>query len=318
MIAIRTEHLGRTFPPPGGRHSEPILAVNDLTLSVAEGEIFGLVGPDGAGKTTTMRLLASILTPTAGQAWVNDLDVVRQADAVKEQIGYVSQRFGLYPDLTVIENIHFYADVYGVPGRGRTEKIDRLLDFADLAPFKRRLAGNLSGGMKQKLGLICALIHTPRVLLLDEPTNGVDPVSRRDFWRILNQLLAQHVTIFLATAYLDEAERCNHVGLIHSGRLLACGTPTELKRLVETRIVAIQTPSPRTTFAAMRDLFGHDNANLFGARVHVYSRQPDQDTARARSTLQKQGLADADIHIAQASPSLEDVFVSVLSGEGAK
>ena len=154
-----------------------------------EGEIFGLVGPDGAGKTTTMRLLTAIMEPTAGDAWVAAAHIVHGAEELKERIGYMSQRFGLYPDLTVMENIDFYADIYGVPRKGRQEKIDRLLAFSNLAPFKRRLAGNLSGGMKQKLGLACALVHTPKVLFLDEPTNGVDPVSRRDFWRILYQLL---------------------------------------------------------------------------------------------------------------------------------
>ena len=191
MEAIRTENLTRRF--------EDLVAVDGLTLSVAEGEIFGLVGPDGAGKTTTMRLLTAILDPSAGDAWVAGLHVVKDAEALKERIGYMSQRFGLYPDLSVLENIHFYADIYDVPRRGRAERIERLLAFSNLTPFKRRLAGRLSGGMKQKLGLACALIHTPRVLFLDEPTNGVDPVSRRDFWRILYQLLREKVTIFVST-----------------------------------------------------------------------------------------------------------------------
>ena len=158
-----------------------VRAVDGLTLDVEEGEIFALVGPDGAGKTTTMRLLTAIMDPTAGDAWVAGRHTVREAEAIKEEIGYMSQRFGLYPDLTVEENIHFYADIYGVEHAGREEKIGRLLAFSNLAPFKKRLAGNLSGGMKQKLGLACALIHTPKVLFLDEPTNGVDPSSRRDF-----------------------------------------------------------------------------------------------------------------------------------------
>ena len=177
MSAIRTTGLRRTF--------DDLVAVEGLNLDIAAGEIFGLVGPDGAGKTTTMRMLTGILPPTGGAAEVAGFDVVRHAERLKEHIGYMSQRFGLYPDLTVMENIEFYADIYGVPARGRVEKIDRLLSFSNLTPFKQRLAGNLSGGMKQKLGLACALIHTPRVLFLDEPTNGVDPVSRRDFWRIL-------------------------------------------------------------------------------------------------------------------------------------
>ena len=180
---IRAQHLTKKF--------DDLAAIDDLSLSVEEGEIFGLVGPDGAGKTTTMRLLTSIMDPDAGEAWVAGHHVVREAEAVKAEIGYMSQRFGLYADLTVMENIDFYADIFNVPRKGRDERIGRLLAFSNLTPFKRRLAGNLSGGMKQKLGLACTLVHTPRVLFLDEPTNGVDPVSRRDFWRILYQLLAR-------------------------------------------------------------------------------------------------------------------------------
>ena len=197
MDAIRTEELTKRF---GG-----LTAVDALTLSVEEGEIFALVGPDGAGKTTTMRLLAAIMDPTSGDAWVAGHHTVREAEAVSNAIGYMSQRFGLYPDLTVSENIDFYADIYGVPSRGRKEKVERLLSFSNLTPFKKRLAGNLSGGMKQKLGLACALVHTPRVLFLDAPTNGVDPSSRRDFWRILYHLLCAPVTSFASHATLDEA-----------------------------------------------------------------------------------------------------------------
>ena len=199
MPAIEATALTKSF--------DNLTAVDQLNLTVEEGEIFGLVGPDGAGKTTTMRLLTSIMEPTSGDAWVASHSVVREAEAVKEEIGYMSQRFGLYPDLTVMENLEFYADIYGVPMKGREQKIERLLSFSNMTPFKKRQAGRLSGGMKQKLGLACALIHTPKVLFLDEPTNGVDPVSRRDFWRILYQLLRENVTIFISTAYLDEAER---------------------------------------------------------------------------------------------------------------
>lgn len=207
-----------------------VVAVNDFTIDVHEGEIFGLVGPDGAGKTTIMRLLTGILEPTSGDAWVGGLHIVRDCEKLKEKIGYMSQRFGLYGDLSVIENINFYADIYNVEKKGREERIQRLLSFSNLSPFKDRLARNLSGGMKQKLGLACALIHTPQVLFLDEPTNGVDPVSRRDFWQILYQLLKEKVTIFYSTAYLDEAERCKRVGLIHKGRILKCDIPSDIKK----------------------------------------------------------------------------------------
>ena len=207
-----------------------ITAVDNLSFEVAEGEIFGLVGPDGAGKTTTMRLLTGILDPTAGEGWVYGKHIVKEAESLKDNIGYMSQRFGLYEDLTVMENVNFYADVYCVTGKERSAKIEKLLGFSGLTPFKERLAGKLSGGMKQKLGLACALIHTPKVLFLDEPTNGVDPVSRRDFWGILYDLLKEKVAILFSTSYLDEAERCKRVGLIHKGKLLKCETPDAIKK----------------------------------------------------------------------------------------
>ena len=198
--AIKTSHLTKAF--------KENIAVNGIDLEVHRGELFGLVGPDGAGKTTTMRLLSAIMVPTAGDAWVAGMSVRTHGEALKERIGYMSQRFGLYEDLTVMENINFYADLYGVPNRERAERTGRLLGFSNLTPFRDRLAGNLSGGMKQKLGLACTLIHTPEVLFLDEPTSGVDPVSRRDFWRILYDLMKERITIFVSTSYLDEAERC--------------------------------------------------------------------------------------------------------------
>ncbi len=305
MDAIRTEHLAKSFGP--------VPAVDDLSITVAEGEIFGLVGPDGAGKTTTMRLLTAILEPTSGDAWVAGLHVVRDAEAIKEHIGYMSQRFGLYPDLTVLENIDFYADIYDVPRRGRAEKIERLLAFSNLAPFKRRLAGNLSGGMKQKLGLACALIHTPKILFLDEPTNGVDPVSRRDFWRILYQLLREGVTVFVSTAYLDEAERCNRLALIHQGRLLALGTPDRVKRLMRGAILEIRSPRPRQTALMLRENLGKEAVELFGDRVHVATDEPEAAMLRVRSVLAA-GVPEAEIR--RIEPSLEDVFVSVLGQRG--
>jgi len=205
-------------------------AVDKLDLDVEEGEIFGLVGPDGAGKSTTMRLLTGILEPSFGEAWVGGCDIVKDSEKLKEMIAYMPQRFGLYEDLTVIENINFYADIYLTPFRQRPARIKQLLDFTRLLPFQNRLAGNLSGGMRQKLGLACALIHTPKILFLDEPTNGVDPVSRRDFWNILYELLKEKVTIFFSTVYLDEAQRCKRIGLMHKGKLLGCASPEAIKK----------------------------------------------------------------------------------------
>lgn len=288
-----------------------LTAVDSLNLEVAEGEIFGLVGPDGAGKTTTMRLLTAIMDPSSGEAWVAGYHILKEAEPLKEAIGYMSQRFGLYPDLTVMENIRFYADIYGVPKKDREEKVNRLLGFSNLTPFKKRQAGNLSGGMKQKLGLACALVHTPRVLFLDEPTNGVDPVSRREFWRILYQLLKEKVTIFVSTAYLDEAERCNRIGLMHQGKIVALGTPEEVKKLMKGVILEIRTNYPRQAKALLRDHFAADSVGLFGDRIHLVSQEPEKDVEQIRKIVVEAGLDLWGIDI--IDPTLEDVFISVVS-----
>ena len=301
MSAIRATGLRCTF--------DELVAVEGLDLAINPGEVFGLVGPDGAGKTTTMRMLTGLIRPTAGTATVAGCDVVRDAERLKEQIGYMSQRFGLYPDLTVLENIEFYADIYGVPARGRAEKLERLLGFSHLTPFKQRLAGNLSGGMKQKLGLACALIHTPRVLFLDEPTNGVDPVSRRDFWRILYQLVRDGVTIFISTAYLDEAERCNRLALLHQGRLLALGTPDEVKAMMPGSLLEVRTAAPRRTALLLRERLVGASVGLFGDRVHVVARDVAATQAAIRELVASAGFELLSLQLVE--PSLEDVFVSV-------
>jgi len=301
--AIRTENLTKAF----GTNK----AVDGLTVSVAEGEIFGLVGPDGAGKTTTMRLLTGILDRTSGEAWVAGLDVGRDPEAVKDHIGYMSQRFGLYADLTVMENIAFYGDLYGVTRAERAQRVERLLEFSGLAPFKRRRAGDLSGGMKQKLGLCCALVHTPKVLFLDEPTNGVDPVSRRDFWRILYQLLRERVTIFVSTAYLDEAERCGRVGLMHQGRLLACDTPAGVKRLMKGTLLEVRCARAREAVPVLRAARVGSVA-LYGDRLHVVVADAEAGASSVRAVLHAAGFSCDQV--AAAEPSLEDVFTSALPG----
>jgi ABC-2 type transport system ATP-binding protein len=307
MVAIKLARLSRSFGA--------IRAVTDLTFDVGQGEIFGLVGPDGAGKTTTMRLLTGVMEPTGGEAWVMGKHVVREAEAVKDHIGYMSQRFGLYPDLTVEENIHFYADLYGVPARGREQKIHELLSFSNLTPFKKRQAGRLSGGMKQKLGLACALIHTPKVLFLDEPTNGVDPVSRRDFWRILYSLLKEGVTIFVSTAYLDEAERCHRVALLHQGRLLACDTPDRVKGLMRGRILEVRVSRAREAAALLRLRVKAESIGLFGDRIHVVTMDWAQTAREVPAVLQAEGFSLQGMQ--PIEPSLEDVFVSVVASEEA-
>ena len=300
--AIDARGLVKTF---GG-----LTAVDDLTFQVFPGEIFGLVGPDGAGKTTTLRLLASIMDPAAGSAAIAGFEVGTESARVKDHLAYMSQRFGLYQDLTVGENIDFYADIYGVARKGRGERVGELLDFSHMRPFIGRRAGDLSGGMKQKLQLICALIHTPQVLLLDEPTNGVDPVSRRDFWRILHRLLQAGVAILITTAYLDEAERCNRVALLDHGRILAMGTPDEIKGLMHGRLLTIRSNQAREITALLRDRASAASVNVFGDTVHLVCPDIDRTADEARQLLEQAGIGWE--RFGESRPSLEDVFVSVL------
>ena len=306
MQTVRAQALSRRFGD--------VVALDGLSLAVEEGEIFGLVGPDGAGKTTTMRLLTGILAPTSGEAWVDGLSVRADAEAIKDRIGYMAQRFGLYPDLTVLENLAFYADLYEVPRAGRSERVERLLAFSNLTPFQRRQAGNLSGGMKQKLGLACALIHTPRVLFLDEPTNGVDPVSRRDFWRILYQLQREGVTIFVSTAYLDEAERCNRIGLLHQGRLLACDTVDGVKGLLQGALLELHCEGPWQVATRLREA-GLGSVALFGDRLHILVEEAEAGQQRVEALLRSEGIPCLGLRVIE--PTLEDVFTAAIPGGAA-
>lgn len=302
---IVTENLTKKFGD--------LAAVDGLSISVGEGECFGLVGPDGAGKTTTMRLLTAIMEPTSGNAWIDGLNVIKDSEAIKDRIGYMSQRFGLYPDLTVMENINFYADIYSIPKKGRNERIEKLLSFSNLTPFKKRQAGRLSGGMKQKLGLACALVHTPRILFLDEPTNGVDPVSRRDFWKILYQLLKQKVTIFVSTSYLDEAERCSRLALIHKGKLIASGAPSEIRRMMPSKILEISTAEPRKSAEILKKAFDLADVSLFGDRVHFSGANSLTVKDEIEQILLKSGVGITSLR--EIEPGLEDVFVSALKSK---
>jgi len=291
-----------------------LVAVDHLDLEVAPGEAFALVGPDGAGKTTTMRLLTAIMDPDEGQAQVLGFDTVREGEAIKERIGYMPQRFGLYDDLTVAENIAFYADIYQVPPAQQEARLPELLSFSNLAPFTARLAGNLSGGMRQKLGLVCALVHRPRLLFLDEPTFGVDPVSRREFWEILYRLLGQGLTIFLSTAYMDEAERAHRVGLIHRGRLLMADTPHAVKASFVGELLEVRASD---LWAARRLLKGHPLvvASLaMGDRLMVTVESAAQAMEPLAAALKDAGLTE--VHLARAEPGLEEVFVQTVRRQG--
>lgn len=290
-----------------------VTAVDRLDFEVHPGEIFGLVGPDGAGKTTTLRMLAGVLTPDAGSATVAGYDIGRDPESAKAHISYMPQRFGLYEDLTVEENIRFYADVFGVSRADREPRSRQLLAAAGIDPFKNRPAGKLSGGMKQKLGLVCALIHRPRIILLDEPTNGVDPVSRRDFWRILYSLLDEGIAILMSTSYLDEAERCHRVALLHQGRLLLCETPAGLKAHLGGEVLSVVSPDPRGTRAALHGAEGVFSALLVGDGVHVVVDHAARRMAELEARLRSAGLPFTSVE--EVPPTIEDLFVAMTSGD---
>ena len=287
-----------------------MVAVEQLSFACVKGEIFGFVGPDGSGKTTIMRLLAGIMPPDGGQICIDGVDVVANPQQVKARISYMPQRFGLYEDLTVDENIEFFADLFEVDRKTHEQRMARLLAASGMMPFRKRLAGQLSGGMKQKLGLTCSLIHAPKVLLLDEPTAGVDPVSRRDFWRILYELRSEGVTIVLSTSYLDEAERCTRLGMLYSGHMLYCDTPNALRKLVPGDLVSIASQEPRKARDWATRVEGVVSVLLVGDGIHVVV----DDAARRIPELEK-ALSNSGApfdRIEKASPSMEDVFVSLV------
>jgi ABC-2 type transport system ATP-binding protein len=295
--AIETRGLTRTFGE--------VRAVDGLDLTVRTGEIFGLIGPDGAGKTTTMRMLAGVMAASGGEARVLGHDVVSDPESVKTDIAYMSQRFGLYEDLTVRENIDFYAELYLVDAVEKKERFNRLMEFSRLSPFTGRLAGNLSGGMKQKLGLACALIHTPKLLLLDEPTNGVDPVSRREFWKILYELLREGVTIFVSTPYMDEADRCHRVGIMDGGKLLIADTPMGIRERMRLSVIEIFCDEGRRAQKVLERVRGVKNVVFFGDKLHV-SVGGEVDDKTVSGALDENSISYRSVR--SIVPSLEDIF----------
>lgn len=293
------------------RHFKDVEAVNDLTLAVGAGEIFGLVGPDGAGKTTTIRLLSAILDPTSGRAAVAGYDTVSQPEEIKKRIGYMAQRFNLYGDLTVWENLNFFADVFEVTGERRARQIERLLTFARLAQFRDRRAMHLSGGMQKKLALACTLIHTPEIIFLDEPTTGVDPLSRREFWDILTDLHMQGITLVISTPYMDEAERCSRVGLMYGGRLVVCDTPKEIKRMTDGELVAIWPSQPRLARTVLAGLAGVKEIQTYGEQLRLFADDAEDLIQRIPQALSAHGIALQRIHRTQ--PRMEEAFISLIS-----
>ena len=302
MLSIQTTNLTKSF--------ESLIAVKDLSLEVKTGEIFGLVGPDASGKTTIIRMLCGILPPDGGEASVAGCDIRKETDSLKERVGYLPQRFGLYGDLTVLENIHFYGDLYQVPKQKRKERIERLLRFANLEPFGKRKAQDLSGGMKQKLGLICALIHTPQILFLDEPTTGVDPLSRRDFWLILYDLLKEGVTILFSTSYLDEAERCSRMGLIYQGNLLVADTPSAVKARIGGTILELRMENHQKGMKLLEGIELIRSLVLSGDKIHILVDDPQESEKVIREILKENGMEISDLLAVR--PSLEDAFVSMV------
>ncbi len=297
---IKTKSLTRTFGT--------LTAVESLSLSIGRGEMFGIVGPDGSGKTTTIRMLCGILAPTSGSATVLGFDVVQQADRIKREIGYLSQRFSLYGDLSVDENIEFFAEINGVTDFEKMR--NELLDFTRLTPFRERMAEKLSGGMKQKLALACTLIHTPKIIFLDEPTTGVDPVSRRDFWRILQSLLKQGITIIMTTPYLDEAERCTRVAMMDRGALLEMNTPDEVKKRMTGEIIEVVCENVRAAQSLLKRHRKVLEVQAFGDRLNVVLQDP-KEIAGIRKALSEGGITVQSWR--KVEPSLENVFISLIT-----
>jgi len=284
-------------------------AVSALSFSVERGEMFGLIGPDGAGKTTTIRLICGLLPVDAGRVRVLDLDPVRDHRRLTASIGYLSQRFSLYGDLSVDENVAFFAEIHGV--RDFRARRDRLLEMTQLAPFRSRLAERLSGGMKQKLALACTLVHEPELIVLDEPTTGVDPVSRREFWKLLSEFLSQGITIVMTTPYLDEAERCARVALLHEGKMLALDRPAALRATLPGALYEVIVHEHRQAAGALRALTDVVDVQMFGERAHVrFARDRDDLDARIAGGLRAAGLTVESIR--RIETSLEDVFIARL------
>lgn len=285
-------------------------ALEEISLSVESGEVFGLLGPDGAGKTTLIRVLAGVMKASSGNVYIMGQDITANMDSAKIHIGYLSQKFSLYPDLTVAENIDFYSRLFGVGKKEAEERKRRLLEFSRLDPFADRRARHLSGGMKQKLALTCALIHTPKVLLLDEPTTGVDPISRREFWKILYDLVAQKVTIIIATPYMDEAERANRVALLYKGRVLKCADPESLRRDYRYQLAEIVTDNLHLTKKLLENRFGPENVTFFGDKLHLKMNDFEKEAANIKIAFDNSGIEILSLE--RIEPHLEDVFIDAI------
>ena len=301
-IVIAVNNLTKRF--------DDLVAVDDVNLQIHKGESFALLGPDGSGKTTTMRLLCGILTPDSGNIIINDIDISKHAEKSRAQIGYMPQRFGLYENLSVLQNINFFSDLYTVDKTIRKKRIDEYLEFSRLTLFANRLARQLSGGMRQKLALICSIIHNPPILLLDEPTTGVDPVSRRDFWKILHRLLAGGMTLVISTPYMDEAERCNRIGLIHKGKMLLVNTPNELKKQLTGKVIEIKCDEPHNVSKLLKEEKSVISAQTFNDKIRVLLDE-GANPQNILSLLTSKGMNV--VNVKEVIPNVEDIFISKLA-----
>jgi ABC-2 type transport system ATP-binding protein len=299
---IETKLLKRTF--------KSAIAVDELTLSIAPGELFGLVGPDGAGKTTTLRLLAGLLDVTEGEATILGFDLKSQAESIKPHVGYMAQQFSLYGELSVLENLQFFAELFDVSKQEQQERTERLLEFAGLTEFTDRWASKLSGGMQKKLALACTLIHQPEILLLDEPTTGVDPVSRREFWNILTELHVQGTTIVVSTPYMDEADRCSRVGLMYAGKLVECDTPQAIRSRLDGDVIEVQAEDWQKALETVAGLSGVREAQTYGEAVNLLVDNGKKRLPEIERVLKKSKIKYRSIRIAPAR--MEEAFISLI------
>lgn len=303
-FGIQTYSLTKSF--------KDIKAVNHLDIGIEKNTIFGLVGPDGAGKTTTIRMLCSLISPDSGTARIGDFDIIKESEKIKNCIGYMPQKFSLYGDLTVLENLKFYSEIYQIPPKISKTKIDELLAFSNLTQHADKLASQLSGGMKQKLALSCNLIHTPQYLFLDEPTIGVDPVARRELWKILFSLRNQGVTIFVSTPYMDEAERCDEIGLMYNGSIIEKDTPANIINNFQQHILCIYSDDNYSARDLVKTLEYVDDAYLFGEELHVVV-EDYRFSEKLKQDFKEYEIEISSIH--EIKPSLEDVFVHTIKNK---
>jgi len=304
--AVRVAALTKSF--------DSFVAVDRISFSVRRGEIFGFLGPNGAGKSTTIRMLCGLLLPSDGEAWVGDLDIATQSEQIKRKIGYMSQKFSLYDDLTVEQNINFFSGIYGVPREKRSERKEYVLSMAGLGEKRTTLTRMLSGGWKQRLALGCAILHEPSILFLDEPTSGVDPIARRMFWHLIHQLSDSGHTVFVSTHYMDEAEFCHRVALMYGGRIIALGAPAELKRNLESRkLLALDSSDPIESMKILEHAEGVYEAAAFGSSLHIVVEDPEAAMQSIRAALERHSIVIRRLEAIE--PSMEDVFVALIEKE---